>query len=310
MLLMKLVLFAIGMFAIVKGADWFTDAAIWVADKTGIPKVIIGATIVSLATTLPEFAVSVFASATGHSELALGNAIGSNIFNIGLILGVSLMISSFPTDPKLFSRKALFMVTAGVLALIVSLDGKITQLDGFMLALVLVGYIIFLIRHARKHKSSPNCKVEGTLKQNLLYFFGGSVAVIIGSRIVVSSGVWMAQYFGIPEIFIALTLVSFGTSLPELVTSLTATLKGHQELSIGNIIGANLLNLGWVTATSAIVKPIPISRANLTLDFPFMLTLMILLFFFGLSGNKLTRLEGMILFAVYVGYITVLFGTL
>lgn len=312
MVITKFIIFALGMFAIVKGADWFTDAAVWIAEKTGIPKVIIGATIVSLATTLPEFAVSVFASWSGHPEMALGNAVGSNIFNIGLILGLSLLISSFPTQRDIFTKQASFMITAGFLTLFLSLNGNLSRIDGLLLAFVLIGYIVMLLIQARSsnQQNEKNTEVHGTLKENLLKFLGGSIAVIIGSRIVVSSGVWLAEYFGVPEIFIALTLVALGTSLPELVTSLTATLKGYQELSVGNIIGANLLNLGWVTSISAIVNPISISKSNLIIDFPFMLALMTLLFIFGLTKNRLARFEGFVLLAIYVGYITFRFGTL
>ncbi|AZR73450.1 hypothetical protein BBF96_08675 [Anoxybacter fermentans] len=311
MLLTKLIFFTVGMFAIVKGADWFTDSAVWIAKKTGIPKVIIGATIVSLATTLPEFAVSVYASFSGHPEMSLGNAVGSNIFNIGMILGLTLIIHSYPTTPKIISKKALFMLTAGILALLTSLDGEINQFDGFLLLTVLIGYILFLILHSKKNiVFVEKTEVKGTFKKNLIKFIAGSVLVIIGSRIVVNSGVWLAKYFGVPEIFIALTLVALGTSLPELVTSLTATLKGYQELSIGNIIGANLLNIGWVTSVSAMVNPISISTKNLILDFPFMLAFMGLLLLFGLTKDHLSRLEGMIFLTLYATYITILFGTL
>ncbi len=312
MLILKLVLFALGMFAIVKGADWFTDAAIWVADKTGIPKVIIGATIVSLATTLPEFAVSVYASWSGHAEMALGNAVGSNIFNIGLILGISLLITSFPTDPTVFSKKASFFIIGGILSLILSLDGQLNYLDGIILFAVLIGYIAYLIIHSRSHKSSgnPGTTVEGSNIANLIKFIGGSATVLIGSRIVVNSGVWIAEYFKVPEILIALTLVALGTSLPELVTSLTATLKGYQELSVGNIIGAGILNLSWVIATAAIVNPIPTTKENIFFDLPFMLTLIILLMVFGLTRKRLSKLEGSIFIAIYIVYITLLIGKL
>mgnify|MGYP006275939603 CR=1 FL=1 len=310
MLITKLLIFAAGMFAIVKGADWFTDAAIWIAKKTGIPKVIIGATIVSLATTLPEFAVSVFASFSGHPEMALGNAIGSNIFNIGLVLGVTLLIASFDTDPKTVTKKAFFMIGAGALTVITSLDGTITGIDGFLLLLVLAGYITFLVRHSKKHKTTGDVEVPGTKGGAATKFIVGSILVVAGSRIVVDTGIWLAEYFKVPEIFIALTLVALGTSLPELVTSLTATLKGHQELSLGNIIGANLLNLGWVVSISSIVNPIEISRKNLTLDFPFMMALMGLLLIFSLTKKRLSKMEGGALTIVYIAYITILFTSL
>lgn len=310
MIIVQLGLFALGMFAIVKGADLFTDAAVWIAERTGVPKVFIGATIVSLATTLPEFAVSVYASWTGYSEMALGNAIGSNIFNIGLILGISLLIRSCPINSKTFFKKSSFLIIAGVLSFIFSLNGIFNQLNGIILFLVLIGYILYILSLSKKERSPKKHEDSDTSTANLLKFIGGSIAVVIGSRIVVNSGVWIAEYFKIPEILIALTLVALGTSLPELVTSITATLKGYQDLSIGNIIGAGVLNLSWVTATSAIINPIPISKNNLIWDFPFMLILMLLLMFFGLTKKRLTRIEGISLLLVYVIYISIIVGRL
>lgn len=311
MLVLELGLFAIGMVAIVKGADWFTDAAVWIAEKTGIPRVIIGATIVSLATTLPEFAVSVYASWTGHAEMALGNAIGSNIFNIGLILGVSLLIHSFPPDRKAFLKKIIFLAASGILAFILSFDGQLTAIDGLGLFAILIGYITYLIIHSRSQKSvDQSAKPAGSTMMNISKFVGGSIIVVIGSRLVVNSGVWIAEYFKVPEIIIALTLVALGTSLPELVTALTATLKGYQELSVGNIIGAGILNLSWVTATAAIVNPISTTKDNLIWDFPFMLALIILMMVFGLTKKRLSKLEGFIFLLIYVVYITITVGKL
>lgn len=311
MLFLNFGLFAIGMVAIVKGADWFTDAAVWIAEKTGIPRVIIGATIVSLATTLPEFAVSVYASWDGHAEMALGNAIGSNIFNIGLILGVSLLIQSFPPDRSVFFKKILFLITSGSLAFILAYDGQLTSTDSFVLFAILLGYIAFLIIHSRAHKNlDHSAKPTGSTPMNILKFVGGSTIVVIGSRLVVDSGVWIAEYFQVPEIIIALTLVALGTSLPELVTCLTSTLKGYQELSVGNIIGAGILNLSWVIATAAIVNPIPTTKDNLIWDFPFMLVLIILMMIFGLTKKRLSRLEGFVFLLIYVAYITITVGKL
>lgn len=309
MTLIKLViLFVLGLVAIIKGADWFTEAAVWIAAKTGIPKVIVGATIVSLATTLPEFAVSVFASATGHAEMSLGNAVGSNIFNIGVILGISLIIRSFATDQN-FAKQASFMVLASFVTFFLASDGGLNRLDGIIIFIILVAYIIFVLSNTQQKKGEAQKKevVEGTLGANLLKFSAGAVAVIIGSRITVNSGIDLAHLFGVPEIIIGLTLVSIGTSLPELVTSLTATLKGYQELSIGNIIGAGLLNMSWVTAVSAMVNPIPITRMNIVLDFPFMLGLMCLLFLFGITKDRLMRWEGNVLLFVYITYMATLF---
>lgn len=310
-LLKLFLLFSIGMFAIVKGADLFTDAAVWIARKTGIPREIIGATIVSLATTLPEFSVSVYASSTGHSAMSLGNAVGSNIFNIGFILGLSLLIHSCPINHTIHVRQSTFMLGAGILSLILALDGTISRLDGLILFALLVIYVTYIMRGQRARRANNGNPGGGTpsinLKRNWLKFLVGAAAVVAGSRVAVVAGIDLAHLLGVPEIVIGLTLVAAGTSLPELVTSLTSTLKGYQELSVGNIMGAGLLNISWVTAMSAIVRPIPIDFANLGIDFPFMLVMMTLLVIFGLTKNRLDRWEGFILLLVYGMYLCLLF---
>lgn len=311
-LLKLLLLFSIGMFAIVKGADLFTDAAVWIAQKTGIPREIIGATIVSLATTLPEFSVSVYASSTGHAAMSLGNAVGSNIFNIGFILGLSLLIRSCPVNRNIHLRQSTFMLGAGILAFLLALDGTISRIDGLILVTLLIIYVMYIARYqraARPQQSGQNTSPTPgvSFRRKWIKFMVGAAAVVAGSRVAVVAGINLAHLLGVPEIVIGLTLVAAGTSLPELVTSLTATFKGYQELSVGNIMGAGLLNISWVTAVSAMVRPIPIEFANLGLDFPFMLVMMALLVIFGLTKNRLARWEGVVFLLVYGMYLSLLF---
>ena len=307
-----LLFFSFGMFVIIKGADLFIDSAVWIAARMRISRAVMGATLVSLATTLPEFSVSVFASYTGHAEMSLGNAVGSNIFNIGCILGLALLLGGSRVERGSHLRHCTFMVGAGVLAWVLSLDGQIARLDGVLLLGVLIFNYIELFWPERKtvKKSAADENPElptGTLRSNALKFFLGAIAVIIGSRVVLGASVALAKSLGVPEIIIGLTLVAMGTSLPELATAITSTLKGYQELSVGNILGAGLLNICWVTAMSAMVRPIPIELANIVVDFPFMLLLMILLLSFGMLFGKLQRFHGIIFLLIYGIYIHSLF---
>lgn len=299
-----LIKFVLGIAAIIKGADLFTEAAVWFASKTGVPKVVVGATLVSLATTLPELAVSSYSSLTGHVSMAVGNAVGSVICNTGLILGVVLLIRKFPVDRDSFIIRGLFMIGAGGSLYFLSLDTQVSRADAGVLYIILTAYVFYTFVDAkRKRDDNQRQQVEGSVLGAVVRFTGGAAAVVIGSRIVVSSGVVLAEFFGVPEIVIALTLIALGTSLPELVTALVATIKGHQDLSVGNIAGANLLNITWVVGGAAFVNPLKITPENLQVDFPVMGILMISLFAFGVTRARLDRWEGMTLFLMYVSYI-------
>ncbi|QOR35816.1 calcium/sodium antiporter [Clostridium sp. 'deep sea'] len=294
----------IGLVMIIKGADIFTDAAVWIAKKTGLPKVIIGVTIVSLATTLPEFAVSVFASYSGHASMAVGNAVGSCICNIGLILGLVLIIKQFKVERSGFVTRGIFMIIVGVVFFALSYDLTVSRMNGFVLFGFLALFIVVIYRELKNMKivEKKEEKVEGTWGPKLLIFLVGSIIVVIGSRLVVNSGVTIAHFFNVPEIVISITLIALGTSLPELVTALTATFKGHQDLSLGNIIGADILNLTWVIGGASMANPLTMTKDNLYTDIPVMLGFMVLLFIFGLTKKRLGRLEGVVLFASYIAF--------
>ena len=295
----------VGLVMIIKGADIFTDAAVWIAKKTGLPKVIIGITIVSLATTLPEFAVSVFASYSGHVSMAVGNAVGSCICNIGLILGLVLIIKEFKVERAGFVTRGIFMIIVGAVVFALSYDLTISRMNGLILFAFLALFIVVIYRELKNMKivEKKEEKVSGTWGPKLLIFLLGSIIVVVGSRLVVDSGVKIAHFFNVPEIVISITLIALGTSLPELVTALTATFKGHQDLSLGNIIGANILNLTWVVGGASIVNPLTITKSNLFTDLPVMLFFMVMLFIFGLTKKRLGRLEGIVLFASYIAFI-------
>lgn len=321
-------MFIVGLVLVIKGADWFVEAAVWMAKKTGMPEVLVGATIVSVGTTLPELAVSTFSSFTGYPDVALGNAVGSCIFNIAVILGLSIAIRPLEIEGKLFSTRALIMLAAAVLATVLSIDGDLERIDGVILLAGLATYIIYLVRSQRSvtdeqdtsaqeaqdaappssSSDKPGHIFPSTTPGQVLQFIAGALAVAIGSRFTVSAATTIAEMLGVPEIVIGLTIVAIGTSMPELATAITALAKGHQSLSAGNVVGANFLNMTAVLGFSSLVNRVPIAGSSLLLDFPVMLALIAALTLFASIGRKLTRWQGIVFLVAYIAYTAVQFG--
>lgn len=322
-----LVIFAIAVALISKGADWFTEAAVKIAEATHIPKVIIGATIVSAATTLPEFSVSAIATIQNTTDMAIGNAIGSCICNIGLIMGTCTLAKASITDKKLLTQQGGFMIGAGILIFLLTLSGRLERWGGAILIMGLLAYMYYSVQTAksRRDKILLEMRVDEedadfpmqppTMTKEILLFLVGAVCVVAGSYFLVGSGKQLARMLGVSELVISLTVVALGTSLPEYVTAFTATLKGHQELSVGNIIGANILDIFWVLGGCSLIRPLPLNPnppflgfpQTQSLDLPIMFLLMILLVGFGFSKGELKRWQGGLLFAVYAVYMVTLF---
>ncbi len=318
--------FVASLAAIVKGADWFTDGAVKVARATGIPEVIVGATIVSVATTLPEFTVSSLAAWGGHPGLAFGNAVGSALGNIGFILALACLIRPFRIKRGIFLFQGFFMFLAGTTLFFLAVDARVSRADGLVLVTLLGVVLLCTIVVSRSAVTAKPRRVEGGKRPGPgLYrshgaqvtgpwhhawcsFLVGAGLVIGGSRVLVASGEYLARLLGIPELVIGLTLVAMGTSLPELVTSLVSTLKGYQGLSVGNIIGANTLDLTWVVFGATLFGEVSLSAQTIFVDLPMMLLFFAGLLFFGLTGGRLERWEGLVLFMAYAFYVGILFG--
>ncbi|MEW6524773.1 MAG: calcium/sodium antiporter [Bacillota bacterium] len=302
--------FTVGLTLIVKGADWFTDSAVWIAKATQVPQVIIGATLVSLGTTLPELSVSVYASATGHPDVAVGNAVGSVIANIGLVLGLTVLMRSRAINRRLFMLNGGFMLGTGLLVTLMAQNGEIGRPEALVLLLVLGIFVrsSFKIAGAERAaaKSGPRAPA-GSIRHQVLMFLLGAIMIGGGSRMVVTNATVIAGILGIPQLVVGLTLVAVGTSLPELVTAVTATVKGHHDISVGNILGANFLNLTWVTGGAALVSPLAVAGNTQVMDLPFMILSMVILLAFGLTKHTLSRWEGGLLLLFYAGYVAALF---
>lgn len=313
-------LFVLGLLLIIKGGDWFIDAASWVAKITGMPDILIGATIVSLGTTFPELMVSATSAIQGHGDMALGNAIGSTICNIGLILGVCNVISPTKINSRIFNIKAFIMVFYIFALLLMSLDGKIGSMDTVLLILGVIVYVLVNYLEVRIKKNSPdNLKPAGipaaisrraTAKEkagNILKFFAGAFSIVAGARLLVDNGIVLAAILKVPDVIISLTFIALGTSLPELVTSVTALVKGHRNLSVGNIIGANIINISMVIGTSSIFRPLDMPPQIRNWDLPFSILMIIALTLPSFVTRRISRVQAAVLLALYGIYIFISF---
>lgn len=308
-----LVIIAISLYVLGKGADILVNEAIGLSIRWGIPKIIIGATIVSLGTTIPEVTVSVFAAINNNPDLALGNAIGSIITNTALILGLAAMVGVLPMDKKALGNQGRIQILTVSLFTIISLPfiskGIISQKMGFVFLGLLILYImgtLILTKKSQDEDSDDFHQEETSLIIQLIKLIGGVVLVIISSKILIPSVEMTAIRIGIPQSIIAATLVAFGTSLPELVTSITAVRKGHGALAIGNVTGANILNILFVIGGSAAVTKagLVVPAIFYKLQIPTMLISIILFYLY--SKNKddiITKIQGFILLAVYIVYL-------
>lgn len=309
------ILFIIGFILISKGADFFINSTVEIGRKTNISELILGATIVSFATTLPELTVSLFASIDNHTTMSLGNAVGSIICNTGLILGMVVLISPFNTDRKTFASKSTILLVSIIALIILGLDGAITKIDGGIL-LIILGVYMYTNYKSVLNNANKNYLYYCLTQQNemstvkiVVYFFVGLAMMIVGSRLLVDNGVKIAEFIGIPQGIISLTVIALGTSLPELVSSITAVRKKHHEICVGNVLGANILNIISVISISSIPNEIPILSQNIRVDYPFMIILVLTLIIPTIIKNKLYRIQGILMLGTYITYLAVLYYT-
>jgi cation:H+ antiporter len=300
-----------------KCADWFVRGASSIAETLKVSKMIIGIVLVGLATTTPEFFVSVIAAYLGHPEIALGNAIGSVICDDGIAMALAALIA--PTailiNCRTLKAVGIFLLAIDFLAYFLARNGQIGRAEGFFFILILVIYYIFMIKSHRSNifrtdqereklrKSHSSSLRKGQLKQPLLLFMGGIVGVILISRVVVWSAVHIARFFQISEIIIGLTVVAIGTSLPEISTCITAALKGEGEIAVGNIIGADILNILWIIGVASIVNPIKVEVQLVNFTFPYMILVVATMLIAMRIGCRLGKIKGLILLVLYLVYL-------
>ncbi len=308
------VLIAILLYLLSKGADLLVDEAVSISLRYGVPKMLIGATIVSLGTTLPEATVSVLAAVHGDPDMALGNAIGSIIVDTGLIIGLAALLGELPVEQRIIKRQGLIQLLAVTLLAAVSLplwqagaDGAIAQPVGFAFLILMALYLYATVKWSRADKLDIEIEAErASMPLQIVKLLLGIGLVIASSRLLIPTVEIVALRVGIPQSVIAATLVAFGTSLPELVTALTAVRKGHGELAVGNIVGADILNVLFVVGGAAAVTQsgLPVPRQFYWLQIPTMLLIVYAFRFFSVSDqNRITKREGMLLAGIYIVYL-------
>jgi len=311
MILGSSLLFLVGIILVIKGGDAFVDAAGWIARAMNIPTFIIGATIVSLATTMPEMLVSVMAAAEGKVDMAIGNAVGSVIANTGLIMAVSMMAMEILCSRKKYLRQCLLLLAAASVLLVGCRSGQMAI--GWSAVLI----VIFLLFMAENLRSAKNEMKSGETREaidkkelggNILKFLIAAAAIVAGSRLMVDNGSRIAAFLGVPERIVALTLVAIGTSLPELVTTISAIVKKEASLSVGNIIGANIIDLSLILPLSSLAagEALPVAAQSIAIDLPACLLITALAILPLMIREKASRLQGAVLLAAYVVYLIIM----
>ncbi len=314
-MLIPVLLFALGLILLIKGGDWFVDGATGIAHRFHVPEIIVGATVVSIGTTLPEVMVSVTGALNGQGAMAYGNAIGSIICNTSLIAALTIAIRPAPVDSRSLKKPvAFFFVAAVAYAVVAYVFGYFYRWVGLMLLAMFAVYMFVVIRQGLKNSESGEAETEAEGKRSLagelLLLVLGAALIAVGADLLVDNGTIIAQRMGVPETVIALTFVALGTSLPELVTAITSLVKGHGALSLGNIIGANLFNLVLVSGASVLLAPFAVPVGNtlfginssLVLDIPLMFVVMALLTVPALLSGKLRRWQGVALLGIYAAF--------
>ncbi|MBO5198833.1 MAG: calcium/sodium antiporter [Lachnospiraceae bacterium] len=313
-LFLTILLFAVGVLFVVKGGDSFVDAASWIAEVSGIPKLIIGATIVSVATTLPEMLVSVLAATQGKVDMSIGNAVGSVTANIGLILAIALIFMPGIIKRSDYLFKSILMLSAAFIIVICGFSGKINLAFSLVLLVIFLCFLLENVTAAKKTMTSkPDELKDASLTEkrtviiNLIKFFLGAVGIVWGADLLVDSGSELARIVGISERIIGVTLVAVGTSLPELITTITAIAKKQSALSVGNILGANIMDLTLIMPLSALIsgQSLPVSATSALIDLPACLLVALIAIIPAMIRSKFSRWQGFVLLAIYAVYIII-----
>lgn len=314
-MLVPVLLFVVGLVLLIKGGDWFVDGAVGIAHRFHLPELLIGATVVSIGTTLPEVMVSAVAAFENNSGIAYGNAIGSVICNTSLIAALTMAIRPGKADPKALRLPVAFFFGAAVFyAFNAMVFGRFDRWSGVVLLLAFVCYMVLTVRQMKNTpEPAEDAEADGkerSLMLEIAMLAVGAACIAVGARLLVDNGTLIAEALGVPSAVIGLTMVALGTSLPELVTAVTALMKGHSALSLGNIIGANLFNLVLVSGMAVTINPfrVPADRllagvnSSYLIDIPVMFLVMLILTVPALKNGQLKRWQGISLLCIYVAF--------
>ena len=295
-----------------KCADWFVDGAVGIAEHFHVPKMLIGIVLVSMATTAPELAVSVMSAMSGAAEIALGNAIGSVIVDDTVAIGLAAAVTAAPiaADPKLLKTTGVFLVVVDLVAYYLVWDGTLSRGEGAILLVGFFAYLIFTYITQRKSREMDNDleEIEESIAVQsvgslVFWFVMGLGGVLVASHFIVDAAKVIATAFGISSGMIGLTVIAIGTSLPEIATGVAAGRRGHGEIVVGNILGADILNVCWIAGASAVVNPLIVGPREIHFMMPTMIVIVLAMLFMMRTGYRLTRVEGIILTSLYVVYL-------
>jgi len=304
--------FLAGLLILYFGADWLVKGASRLAITLNVQPVIVGLTVVAFGTSLPEFVVSFIGAMRELPDIALGNIVGSNIVNIGFIIGLSAIIFPLSVYMKLLKFEVPFMIFAAFLLFIFSINGTVSRMDSILFAVIFSGYIAYTIRAAKKE--TPDVageyreflRVRDSIKKDIVLIIAGLAVLIAGAEILLISAVSIARAMGISELIIGMTIVAVGTSLPELATSAVAAFKREADISIGNIVGSNIFNILFILGVTGIIRPVSVHPEAWRLHMPVMIFFSLLLFIFMKTGNVISRAEGAVMVLLYIGYLMII----
>lgn len=314
---MTYLLLLVGFALLIKGADYFVEGASNIASSLRVSPLLIGLTIVAFGTSAPEATVSILAALEGNADVAVGNVVGSNIFNITFVVGVTAFLSPLIVENSTIRKEIPFTMLGSIVLLVLisdvalngSTDNFLTRSDGLVFLAIFSVFMYYIVEVARNNRTDAAPDMENnkpSLKPSwgkyILFTIGGLAAIIFGGNLVVTNAVEIAYSFGMSETLVGLTIVAIGTSLPELVTSVTAALKKESEIALGNLVGSNIFNILFVLGASAVISPLPVD-ANIFTDMFILVAVTVALFIFSRSQLRISRTEGVILAAAYIIYL-------
>lgn len=302
-MILQILLLCIGFVLLVKGADFFVDGAAGIAEKLGIPQLVVGLTIVAMGTSLPEAAVSITSALKGSAGITVGNVVGSNIMNVLIILGITAIITRVAIQDSTLYVELPFMTGISILLIVFGMTGQaITFTEGVIFWVLFIAFLVYLFMMSKKNKASEEeIECEMSYLKCIIFIIAGGIMVVWGSDLVVDAASEIARTFGMSERFIGLTIVAFGTSLPELVTSITAAKSGNVGIAIGNIVGSNIFNILFVIGTTALICNVPF-ESKFLIDAAVAVGASVILWLGTIRHKELRRPCGIVMLIVYAGY--------
>ena len=299
--MMMYLLLIVGFVLLVKGADFFVSGASSVAKALKVPSVIIGLTIVAMGTSAPETAVSITASLGGNNGISLGNIIGSNIFNLLMVIGISAVIIPFNSDKEILKRDMLWNIAITMLLLVLIFDGSLSRLDGVILLAGIAAYLTVVVRSALKNRVEDNSDEKVSVPKAVVFILGGLAAIVFGGDLVVDNASLIAKSLGMSDTLVGLTIVAIGTSLPELVTSIVAAKKGDSGLALGNAVGSCIFNILFILGIASTIAPMT-ADYEIIADVCILIFVSIVTYIFARSKERVSRLEGLFCVLIYGTY--------